>query len=175
MNETLSVINEHITDMSTPRTSYANGSKRDTMSSVYSNQPMNRSSFIAGHETDEEEHNMYTEAEVTSWSAQRVAEYLEDNGVERSHCDAFLEQEISGDVLLAMEQSSVFMKEFDLGPVGRRLRTWHKIKALPGARRNILLVELKMMWQRKNRGTRVETVAPALHRPCHALYQPGRA
>jgi hypothetical protein len=130
MNETLSVINEHITDMSTPRTSYANGSKRDTMSSVYSNQPMNRSSFIAGHETDEEEHNMYTEAEVTSWSAQRVAEYLEDNGVERSHCDAFLEQEISGDVLLAMEQSSVFMKEFDLGPVGRRLRTWHKIKAL---------------------------------------------
>jgi hypothetical protein len=138
MNETLSVINEHITDMSTPRTSYANGNKRDTMgsvysnpmSSVYSNQPNNRSSFIAGHETDEEEHNMYTEEEVSGWSAQRVAEYLEDSGVERSHCDAFLEQEISGDVLLAMEQSSVFMKEFDLGPVGRRLRTWHKIKAL---------------------------------------------
>lgn len=130
MNETLSVINEHITDMSTPRTSYANGNKRDTVSSVYSNQPMNRASFIAGHETDEEEHNMHTEEEVTAWSAQRVAEYLEDNGVEKSHCDAFLEQEISGDVLLAMEQSSVFMKEFDLGPVGRRLRTWHKIKAL---------------------------------------------
>lgn len=130
MNETLSVINEHITDMSTPRTSYANGNKRETVSSVYSNQPRNRASFIAGHETDEEEHNMHTEAEVTSWSAQRVAEYLDDIGVEKSHCDAFLEQEISGDVLLAMEQSSVFMKEFDLGPVGRRLRTWHKIKAL---------------------------------------------
>ena len=154
MNETLSVIDEHITDMSTPRSSYANGSKRDTIGSVYSNplssvysnqlssvysnpinslysnQQRNRSSFIAGHETDEEEHNMYTEEEVTKWSPQRVAEYLEDSGVERSHCNAFLEQEISGDVLLAMEQSSVFMKEFDLGPVGRRLRTWHKIKAL---------------------------------------------
>jgi hypothetical protein len=130
MNETLSVINEHITDMSTPRSSYANGNKRETVSSVYSNQPRNRASFIAGHETDEEEHNMHTESEVTSWSAQRVAEYLDDIGVEKSHCDAFLEQEISGDVLLAMEQSSVFMKEFDLGPVGRRLRTWHKIKAL---------------------------------------------
>jgi hypothetical protein len=130
MNETLSVINEHITDMSTPRSSYANGDKRETVSSVYSNQPRNRASFIAGHETDEEEHNMHTEAEVTSWSAQRVAEYLDDIGVEKSHCAAFLEQEISGDVLLAMEQSSVFMKEFDLGPVGRRLRTWHKIKAL---------------------------------------------
>jgi len=130
MNETLSVINEHITDMSTPRTSYANGNKRETVSSVYSNQPRNRASFIAGHETDEEEHNMHTEAEVASWSAQRVAEYLDDIGVEKSHCDAFLEQEISGDVLLAMEQSSVFMKEFELGPVGRRLRTWHKIKAL---------------------------------------------
>lgn len=130
MNETLSVINEHITDMSGQRTSYANGNKRETVSSVYSSQPLNRSSFIAGHETDEEESNLYTEAEVMSWSARRVAEYLEDNGVEKSHCDAFLEQEISGDVLLAMEQSSVFMKEFDLGPVGRRLRTWHKIKAL---------------------------------------------
>lgn len=130
MNETLSVINEHITDMSGPRTSFANGNKRDTISSAYSSQPPNRSSFIAGHETDEEEHNMHTEEEVTSWNAKQVAEYLEDHGVEKSHCDAFLEQEISGDVLLAMEQSSVFMKEFDLGPVGRRLRTWHKIKAL---------------------------------------------
>ncbi|KAM0720522.1 hypothetical protein Q7P37_004658 [Cladosporium fusiforme] len=130
MNETLSVINEHITDMSAPRTSFAHGNNRDTISSAYSSQPPNRSSFIAGHETDEEEHNMHTEEEVTSWNAKRVAEYLEDNGVEKSHCDAFLEQEISGDVLLAMEQSSVFMKEFDLGPVGRRLRTWHKIKAL---------------------------------------------
>ena len=133
MNETLSVINEHIVDMNSPRTSYANGSSRgrhNSMSSAYSSQAPNRMSYIAGHETDEEGHELHTEEEVSAWSPLRVAEYLEDQGVEKQHCDVFLEQEISGDVLLAMEQSSVFMKEFDLGPVGRRLRTWHKIKAL---------------------------------------------
>ncbi|KAF2718698.1 hypothetical protein K431DRAFT_274301 [Polychaeton citri CBS 116435] len=129
MNETLSVIDEHITDMSTPRQSYmTNGSKRD--SSVYSGNRMSRISYIAGHETDEEESHLHTEEEVMQWSPERVAEYLEDQGVEKVHCEVFKEQEISGEVLLAMDQSSIFIKEFDLGPVGRRLKTWHKIKSL---------------------------------------------
>lgn len=140
MSETLSVIDEHITDMRAPRTSYANGngngighgSKRDTVSSVYSSQPppMARQSYIAGHETDEEEQQGHTEEEVMAWPPGRVAEYLEDHGVEKSHCDVFMEQEISGEVLLAMDQNSLFIKEFELGSVGRRLKTWHKIKAL---------------------------------------------
>ncbi|KXT05618.1 hypothetical protein AC578_5623 [Pseudocercospora eumusae] len=131
MNETLSVIDEHITDMKSPRTSYANGNtKRDTMSSVYSTQPLARRSYIAGHETDEEEHQLHTEEEVLDWGPARVAEYLEDHGVEKAHCDVFKEQEISGEVLLAMDQNSLFIKEFDLGAIGRRLKTWHKIKAL---------------------------------------------
>lgn len=128
MNETLSVINEHITDMNTPRSSFANGNKRDTMGSVYS-QPLTRMSYIPGHETDEDE-NLHTEEEVMSWTPLRVAEYLEDHGVEKQHCEVFKDQEISGEVLLAMDQSSIFIKEFDLGSVGRRLKTWHKVKAL---------------------------------------------
>jgi hypothetical protein len=48
--------------------------------------------------------------------------------VESRHCEVFQEQEISGEVLLGMDQTSIFMKEFDLGLVGRRLRTWHRIK-----------------------------------------------
>lgn len=116
-----------------PRSSvYTNGNKRDTMGSVYSIQPPPpvRQSYIAGAETDEEEQQTHNTAEVLGWSPARVAEYLEDNGVEKSHCDVFIEQEISGEVLLAMDQNSLFIKEFDLGSVGRRLRTWHKIKAL---------------------------------------------
>lgn len=128
MNETLSVIDEHITDMNTPRSSYTN--KRDTLGSVYSTQALSRFSYIPGHETDEDEHQLHTEDEVMAWTPARVAEYLEDHGVERSHCDVFKDQEISGEVLLAMDQSSIFIKEFDLGPVGRRLKTWHKVKAL---------------------------------------------
>lgn len=132
MNETLSVIDEHITDMKTPR---SNGrAKERTMTndsgSEYSTNIDQRLSYIAGHETDEEERNTYTEQEVKRWTPHQVSERLHDMGVERKHCEVFREQEISGEVLLAMDQSSIFMKEFDLGLVGRRLRTWHKIKAL---------------------------------------------
>lgn len=133
MSETLSVIDEHMNDMGTPRSSFVNGNKRGSLGSagMYSSQqPLHRASYIAGHETDEEENHLHTEEEVMAWSPARVAEYLEDHGVERLHCDVFKEQEITGEVLLAMEQSSLFIKEFELGPVGRRLRTWHKIKAL---------------------------------------------
>lgn len=130
MSETLSVIDEHITDMNTPRASYANTNKRESVSSAYSYYPLNRKSYITGHETDEEESQLHTPAEVNAWSPKRVAEYLEDQGVERSHCDVFIEQDISGEVLLAMDQNSLFIKEFELGSVGRRLKTWHKIKAL---------------------------------------------
>ncbi|KAI9709796.1 MAG: polar growth protein [Bogoriella megaspora] len=133
MNETLHVINEHITDMHTPRHSMVPQQRRATTDSgsEYSNSNVgHRLSYINGQETDEEESNLHSEAEVTKWTAEQVAEYLEDVGVERRHCDVFREQEITGEVLLGMDQSSVFIKEFDLGPVGRRLRTWHKVKAL---------------------------------------------
>ena len=131
MNETLSVIDEHITDMKTPRSSGRISERRMTndSGSEYSSHIEQRLSYIAGHETDEEERNLHTEQEVKRWTPERVAEHLEDIGVEPRHCDIFKEQEISGEVLLAIDQASIFMKEFDLGLVGRRLRTWHKIKA----------------------------------------------
>lgn len=132
MDQTLSVIDEHITDMHTPRHSIVAGERRGTndSGSEYSSHVGNRVSYINGQETDEEEQTMHTEAEVLSWSPGRVAEYLEDVGVEKRHCDVFQEQEINGEVLLGMDQAQLFIKEFDLGPVGRRLHTWQKIKAL---------------------------------------------
>jgi hypothetical protein len=132
MHETLSVIDEHITDMSTPRHSAAGKELRPIPSndsgSEYSSH--HRLSYINGQETEEEEHNLHTEQEVINWSPARVAEYLEDVGVERKHCDIFKEQEINGEALLGMDQATIFLKEFELGPVGPRLRTWVKIKAL---------------------------------------------
>ena len=132
MNETLSVIDEHIIDLNTPRSSLLAVEQRgiNDSGSEYSNHIDHRLSYINGHETDEEERNAHTEEEVTKWTPAQVAEYLEDVGVESRHCEVFMEQEISGEVLLGMDQSSVFMKELNLGLVGRRLRTWHKIKAL---------------------------------------------
>lgn len=132
MNETLSVIDEHITDMNTPRSSMLADDRRasENSASDYSNHADRRVSYIAGQETDEEEEQeSYTRAEVLKWSPEDVARCLREVGVESRHCDIFKEQEISGEVLLAMDQSAIFMKEFDLGVVGRRLRTWHKIKA----------------------------------------------
>ena len=131
MNETLSVIDEHITDMKIPRSNGRASERRMTndSGSEYSTHMDQRLSYIAGHETDEEERNLHTEKEVKKWTPGQVAECLDDLGVEAKHCEIFKEQDISGEVLLAMDQSSIFMKEFDLGLVGRRLRTWHKIKA----------------------------------------------
>ncbi|KAF2751290.1 hypothetical protein M011DRAFT_464018 [Sporormia fimetaria CBS 119925] len=129
MHETLSVIDEHITDMSTPRNSGISKDLRGNDSgSEYSSH--HRLSYVNGHETEEEEQNLHTEEEVMKWSPTRVAEYLEDAGVDKKHCNIFKEQEINGEVLLGMDQATIFLKEFELGPVGPRLRTWLKIKAL---------------------------------------------
>lgn len=132
MNETLSVIDEHITDLSTPRHSVAlPGSKVVTDSgSEYSSHVDHRLSYINGNETDEEEGNQPSEDEVRRWNHVETARRLRDDlGVEAKHSEIFEEQEISGDVLLDMNQDFVFMKEFDFGVMGRRLKTWHKIKA----------------------------------------------
>jgi SAM domain (Sterile alpha motif)/PH domain len=140
MNETLSVIEEHITDMSTPRHSVAtngverkdfgNGSGSEYSVGRMSGHLDHRQSYITGDETDEEDQETYTEAEVMQWSPNQVAAWLQDSGVDEKHCQVFEEQEISGEVLLTMDQSAIFLKEFELGPVGRRLKTWHKIRSL---------------------------------------------
>ncbi|KAG5982603.1 hypothetical protein E4U55_001670 [Claviceps digitariae] len=132
LNDTLNVINEHITHL---RGSTSNGGLRiphasNDSGSEYSMALDQRMSYIQGEETDEEEDGEHTRAEVESWNADQVAEYLFTSGVEKHHCEVFRDQEISGEVLLGMDQSSLFIKAFDLGSVGRRLKTWHKIKAL---------------------------------------------
>ncbi|RAQ99172.1 polarized growth protein boi2 [Stemphylium lycopersici] len=129
MHETLSVIDEHITGMNTPRHSAAPKELRGNDSeSEYSSH--HRLSYINGQETDEEEQNCHTEEEVKTWSPARVAEYLEDVGVEKKHCDVFRDQDIDGEALLGVDRNFIFMQEFNLGPMGPRLRTWMKINAL---------------------------------------------
>lgn len=131
LHETLTVIDEHITDLRSPA---SNGGLRavanDSGSEYSSTHPDQRASYIQGEETDEEEGEFHTREEVESWSPDDVAEYLFTSGVEKHHCEVFRDQEISGEVILGMDQSSLFIKAFDLGSVGRRLKTWHKIKAL---------------------------------------------
>ncbi|KAG2411847.1 hypothetical protein HFD88_009403 [Aspergillus terreus] len=132
MNETLSVIDEHITDLSTPRHSVTATQEPKVTSdsaSEYSSHFDHRLSYINGQETDEEEEGVPTEAEVRSWNQAETSKYLRRLGIEARHCDLFEEQEITGDVLLDMNQDFIFMKEFDFGVMGRRLKTWHKIKA----------------------------------------------
>ena len=132
MHETLSVIDEHITDLRTPRQSRLSTATRNNQDadSIYSSHAGSRFSYINGHESDEEEPRALSEAEVMTWTPARVAEYLEDHGVEKDHCDFFREQDMSGDVLLQMDQSTIFIQQFDLGTFGRRLKTWQKVKAL---------------------------------------------
>lgn len=131
MNETLSVIDEHITDLSTPRHSLAPPEPRvrNDSESEYSSHLGHRMSYINGHETDEEEESQPTEEQVRAWDQHETAKRLRELDIDDKHCDIFEEQEITGDVLLDMSQDFVMMKEFDFGVMGRRLKTWHKVKA----------------------------------------------
>lgn len=128
MNETLSVIDEHITDLSTPRQSLApvQAIPEDSESEYSSH--LDRISFLAGPETEEEDNSGLTKDEVVGWDPKQVATHLRSLGVDPQHCDIFEEQEISGEVLLDMDQGFIQMKEFDFGTMGRRLKTWHKIR-----------------------------------------------
>lgn len=129
MNETLSVIDEHMNDLSTPRHSLANdtGNLNDSESEYSSHLDshpsyMRRPSSASG--------DKLLESEVKQWTPRQTAEYLRNMGVEQKHCDIFEEQEISGDVILEMDQHFIYMKEYDFGPMGRRLKTWHRIRDL---------------------------------------------
>ena len=129
ITETLGVINEHITEMNTPRSSLLGfpRNKGNDSGSEYSSHVDHRLSYITGNETDEED--SLTMEKVIQWSPAQAAQYLHEIGVEQRHCDVFQEQEISGEVLLNLEKSELFMPELELGPIGRRLATWHKIRA----------------------------------------------
>ncbi|KAL1903249.1 hypothetical protein Sste5346_000534 [Sporothrix stenoceras] len=131
LHETLNVIDEHITDLRSPSGSNGTHLHAPTDSgSEYSSNMDHRMSYIQGEETDEEEDGLHTRSEVEAWGPDDVAEYLFTVGVEKQHCEVFRDQEITGEVILEMDQASLFIKAFDLGPVGRRLKTWQKIKAL---------------------------------------------
>jgi hypothetical protein len=131
MNETLSVIDEHITDMNTPRSSLLASARKNPndSGSEYSSHVDHRLSYITGNETDDEDADSLTAEEVMNWNPAQAAQYLHEIGVDQRHCDIFQEQEFSGEVLLNLEKSALFMSELELGPVGRRLATWYKIKA----------------------------------------------
>ncbi|KAK2615615.1 hypothetical protein N8I77_002359 [Diaporthe amygdali] len=131
LHETLNVIDEHIDDLrSTPRHGSVSRHANDSGSEYSSSNIDHRLSYIAGEETDEEEDGAHSRSEVESWTPDEVAEYLFTSGVEKHHCEVFRDQEITGEVLLGMDQTSLFIKAFDLGSVGRRLKTWQKVKAL---------------------------------------------
>lgn len=130
LHETLNVIDEHIDDL---RSRPGHGSSSRIINdsgSEYSSHLDHRLSYIQGEETDEEEEATHTRLEVEAWTPDQVAEYLFTEGVEKHHCEVFRDQEITGEVLLGMDQTSIFIKAFDLGSVGRRLKTWQKIKNL---------------------------------------------
>ena len=137
MQDTLGVIDEHITDMRKSGRSVSPAARRRATTDSASEYSMtlpsdthSQISYIQGEETEEEESGKLTAKEVKRWSAGKMANYLEGAGVEKSHCDVFREQEFSGEVVLGLDQSSIFLKELELGPIGRRLRTWQKIRAL---------------------------------------------
>ena len=102
MNETLSVIEEHITDMHTPRHSLLTTNNRYIDRGYGAREP-HRLSYINGQETDDEESTVYTEQEVLGWNPEQVACLLEERGAEKQQCQVFRDEEITGEVLLNLD------------------------------------------------------------------------
>ena len=129
MNETLSVIDEHMQDLGTPRN---NGpihelSAINDSESEYSSHLDRKPSHVGESETDDGDEKL-TVDQVRYWDHKQTAEHLRGLGIDSRHCNIFEEQEITGDVLLDMDQAFIYMKEYDFGVMGRRLKTWHKIR-----------------------------------------------
>lgn len=132
INDTLNVIDEHITNMHRPSLDVIGGNERrpsNDSGSQYSSNFGRRPSYVRGGDTDDEDVSISYQ-EVMGWSPAKVAEYLEKAGVEKSHCEVFQEEEFSGEVLLGLDQSAILLQELRLGSIGRRMKTWQKIRAL---------------------------------------------
>lgn len=96
--------------------------------SNYGGPVQRRLSTINGDMTDEEDNAFpYTEADVLQWSPDQVAALLHERGVDDHQCQVFRDEEINGEVLMNMEQSSLMLQQFDLGKMGKRLALWHKV------------------------------------------------
>ena len=76
----------------------------------------------------EEDGKALTEAEVRGWDHKHTADYLRQIGVDSKHCEVFEEQQITGDVLLDMDQESILSHYLDSGPRGKRLKSFSKIR-----------------------------------------------
>ncbi|KAJ6447116.1 subtilase family domain-containing protein [Purpureocillium lavendulum] len=71
-----------------------------------------------------------TRSEVESWSPDDVVDWLSLKRVGPHQTQVFRDHNISGEMLLGMDQSSLFNKALDLGDVGGRWDLWYSIKAL---------------------------------------------
>ncbi|KAL7904210.1 hypothetical protein GGI35DRAFT_205472 [Trichoderma velutinum] len=133
-NETPNAIDEHIISLQLPPGTTAIKAAATDSGTEHRVEVDLRISCAQGEETDEgdeiTETSGYTLAKAEAWSPDDVAKHLFTKGVEKHHCEIFRDQEISGEVLLSMDQTSLLIKNLDLGSVGRRLRTWQKIKTL---------------------------------------------
>ena len=75
----------------------------------------------------EEESKFLTPEVVGMWDPKETADHLRQMGVDTTHCAIFEEQEITGDVLLSMDQA-VFLSEHFTGTLGKRLATSKKVQ-----------------------------------------------
>jgi hypothetical protein len=77
---------------------------------------------------DEGEGRLITADEVRGWDQKQTADHLRQRGVDTQHCGIIEQQEITGDILLEMDQNSIISQQFDFGVMGKRLKTANKIR-----------------------------------------------
>lgn len=71
-------------------------------------------------------------AELASWTTEMVAQSMLNAGIELSVADRFMENDISGAILITLKFED--LKELNIQSFGIRTKVWHKIQALRDSR-----------------------------------------
>ncbi len=114
-----SIPEEHTPDVDTGLSTDARNEAANNMDTLLSEEQMAE---------DEEDDKIITAAKVRGWDREQTAEHLRQIGVDRRQCKILEEKQVSGDVLLKMNQKSILSQYLDSGLMGQRLKTWQKIR-----------------------------------------------
>jgi SAM domain (Sterile alpha motif) len=100
-----------------------------SISSINSSARVNASSPLSGVRSADLSAKKPRHVHPTDWTVEEVVDWLRSKGFDDAVCEKFIEQEITGDVLLELDVA-VLKSEIGITAYGKRMRIWNAITEL---------------------------------------------
>jgi SAM domain (Sterile alpha motif) len=100
-----------------------------SISSVNSSARVNASSPLSGVRSADLSAKKPRHVHPTDWTVEEVVDWLHSKGFDDAVCEKFIEQEITGDILLELDVA-VLKSEIGITAYGKRMRIWNAIAEL---------------------------------------------